>query len=309
MRVRACLLSLVVLALSIACTLGAEAAGTGLGPGMSGAGHLDVKLTTSNGPIAGSKIELSYLGDVGYYVTGVDSLVAWNSGGNVYPGKLNVEFDFGGATLIGTDNPGFQSLAGQFAASELIFYRAHGALDLWTPGDAWHATLGGEAMALYGGLPPELASPCRRNPDSAACAPYMDGTRFTKDGVQNTPTALVGVASTAGAFHSHLDFELLDTDGGPGPAVGAYAMTLSLWSRAAVGGVPKYVESDAFLVVLNHGLSNEHYRDAIRSLVVRPPVIDPLPAVPEPSTWLALTVGLGALVTRGVSRRDRRRCT
>jgi hypothetical protein len=63
--------------------------------------------------------------------------------------------------------------------------------------------------------------------------------------------------------------------------------------------------------VLNHGLSNDRYRDAIRSLVVRPTVIDPivvdpLPSVPEPATWAAFAAGLAALVaarTRGAGRR------
>ncbi|MCU0868232.1 MAG: PEP-CTERM sorting domain-containing protein [Burkholderiales bacterium] len=311
MPVRPRLFAPIVLALSVTWALGAQAAGTGLGPGMSGAGHLDVKLTTSNGPVAGSKITLGFNGDTSYYVTGVDALVTWQTGRNVYPGKMNVELDFGGSTLIGTDNPGFQAFAGQFSAAEQLFYRAHGALDLWTPDAGWEAPIGGETIALYGGLPPELATTCRRNPDGAACAPYMDGTRFTRDGVLNTPTAMVGVASAAGAFHSHLDFELLDTDGRFDPANGAYAMTLSLWSRALVGGAPKYVESDPFLVVLNHGLSNDRYRDAIRSLVVRPAVVDPivvdpLPSVPEPATWAAFAAGLAALVSARMRRAGRR---
>lgn len=292
--------SFVVFAVLSTFTLAAQSAG--LGPGAAGPGHLDVKLTTSGGPVAGSKIQLGFNGDTGYYVTGVDALVAWKTGMNVYPGKLNVELDFGGGTLIGTDNPGFQAFAGQFSASELIFYRAQGALDLWTPGAGWEASIGGEALALYGGLPPELSGECRRSPDSATCAPYMDGTRFTEDGVVNTPTALVGVASAAGAFHSHMDFELLDLAGPFDPAVGAYAVQLSLWSRATVGGMPKYIESDPFMVVLNHGLSNDQYRDAIRSLVIRPVAVDPVVTIPEPSTWAALVGGLFA-ITAVVRRR------
>ena len=179
------------------------------------------------------------------------------------------EADFGdlGGGPYKTDDPGFDSTAGTFAAGTLINYRALGGLQFWT-GSAWQpAVLANEFVRLDGNLG-ELTS-------------------WHTSGVQGDASGLVGQAGAAGQVHEHLDFSVARMGGGV-PSVGAYLIQLQLTS-------PTYASSVPFYMAFNRGLSEASFETAVTALA----------AVPEGQTWALMGVGvlaMGAFMRRRNAR-------
>jgi hypothetical protein len=279
---------------TVLCTLLLGAAGAHAQ--ITGPGHLDVLLSSEPGP-GGTRIVLGYNGNLSFYVPGGTALTDRATGLNIYPGRFG-EFPGGQGTLVtGSDDPGFQAFAGTFGSRESFHYRALGSLQLWTPNEpTWGPPAGGEGVVLFGKLPPALSQCVLLNPPASLnCGFYKAGTRFRADGIVGPVDALlVGRTGTNGAFHDHLDWFLEDTRGSD-PATGAYLVQLQLFSDAKLGGKDKYLPSDPFFVMFNHGLSQTQYLAAIDSRVH---------PIPEPGVAALLAAGLvGVLWT--LRRRNR----
>lgn len=265
----------------------------------TGPGHLDVLLATPDvdpGPGVTRKITTAFNGDVAFYLDNLGAPpIDGATGHKIWPGRFG-EFPGVNEFVTGTDDPGFQAFAGAFGSREWVFYRAIGALERWDPVTGlWGRPVGGERIALYGGLPPELVMPCGTLSPPAACAQYLDGTQFHADGISGPVTAVVARSGTNGALHAHLDWFLIDGTQTPPP--GAYLVTLQVFSTATENGVPRYLDSDPFHVLFDYNLSGDQFWTAFEAR------INP---VPEPETAALFAAGallLAARVRRRVMKR------
>ncbi|MCB5185144.1 PEP-CTERM sorting domain-containing protein [Methylobacillus gramineus] len=252
--------------------------------------HYDVRLGTSNGPVAGSKITVDFYGD--YDLAGklpVDT----QTGYKIFPGYFD---DLEGGPRL-TDDPGFQSFANTFKYGEEVHFRALGSLSYWDPASAsWGSAGAGASVTLYGGIPVNIWLNYMLNPGNASYAAqynhYAGGTVYSGGGVSGPLTALIDGASQNGTFHSHLDWKLSDA-----AAAGAYMLTLQVWSpTTSVNGEPKYLDSDPFHVVFKSaGISQAQFDLAFEQRIAV--------AVPEADTWSMLLLGLGLLTVLGQRRR------
>jgi hypothetical protein len=168
------------------------------------------------------------------------------------------EADFGdlGGGPLKTDDPGYDNEAGTFTPGTIVNYAAVGPLMVWN-GSAWST----------GGIAPEYVR---------LDGNFGEETRFTLTGVTGDATGLVGQAGGDGTIHEHLDMSIARTGGGL-PTFGAYAITLKLTSAGLI-------DSDPYLIVLNHGLSDDAFEAGVHAL-----------AVPEPESWALMLGGLAAV--------------
>ena len=153
------------------------------------------------------------------------------------------EADFGdlGGGPFSTDDPGFDSASGTFAALDIVNYMAIG--NLWQcSGSSWMAAAGAESITLEGNLGEE--------------------TSWTGSGVTGNLSGLVGQAGVDGKIHEHLDWSISSTLGLP--ADGAYYVTLQLVSDA-------YTSSDPFIMVFNNGLAEADFENSVMALAVPEP--------------------------------------
>lgn len=252
--------------------------------------HYDVQIQTSAGPVAGSKILTDFYGDLD--LAGKLPIdVA--TGYKIFPGYFD---DLEGGPNF-TDDPGFQAFPGTFLRGEEVHFRALGTLEYWDSVQTrWDAAPSNAAIRLYGGVPNDVALAYLLNPSSSSAQADYDywagGTRFTATGVAGPTTAVIDDASTSGAFHAHLDWEL-----DAASPRGVYLLTLQLWSPTQSNGNMKYVDSDPFMVIFkSSGVQDALLVDALQARVT---------PVPEPSTTFTMLAGL-ALVGVAAHRRRAR---
>lgn len=242
-------------------SLGLALAGLG---GGAWAQHFDVELRTDKGPVAGSRIETDFYGDLG--LAGqlpIDGLTAYR----LFPAYFG---DFPGGKYA-TANPGFQAFSGWFAPGEQIHFRALGRLQYWSPATGkWGAAPTGVKITLFGGIPPEVVLGYSTNPTLWAdqYAYYAAGTRFDSQGIAGPLTALIDETKTGGTFHSHLDWKISASSGTP--PVGAYLVTLELWSPVLVSGQPKYLTSQPFHVIFESGINTQQMQQAFAARITPP---------------------------------------
>lgn len=167
--------------------------------------------------------------------------------------------------LYSTDDPGFDSEVGSLLASSQISYTALGTLSFWN-GTAWSSSAvpANVSLRINGNLGEE--------------------TFWTASGITGDASGLIGQAGTNGKIHEHLDMTAVGTGR---TAVGAYLIQLQLTGEG-------YGASTPFYVALNRGLSADGFETAVHALTS---------PVPEPSSWMLLLAGLGAL---GLVRHQRK---
>jgi hypothetical protein len=245
------------------------------GSGAVWAVHYDVELRTSNGPVAGSRINTGFFGDP---IAGGSLLIEWGTGFQMFPAYLG---DLEGGPFL-TDDPGFQAFRGVFLRGEEIHFRGLERLLYWDPVTAlWGPAPEGVQLALHGGIPTEVIIGYTLDPDTwrAQYEYYAAGTRFHRDGINGPLAAVIDDADRNGAFHAHLDWRISHTAGAAIP-VGAYLVTLELWSTAQSNSRPKYQPSVPIRVVFERGITAQQLEAAMRARTQAPP---PEPAPPPPA--------------------------
>ncbi len=167
-------------------------------------------------------------------------------------------------TLLGgprwrTTDPGFDSMAGTFQPTDMVYFSAWGSLAFWD-GDSWESSAPkGEVIVVR---------------DS------MDETvTISTSGTVATPafTGFIADGGPTGSIHQHLTFFLQTAAPLSQPTIGAYRIGLQIDS-------PQYESSDPFYLVLNRGLASEAFEESVHAL-----------AVPEPSTYAMMGLGLGLI--------------
>jgi hypothetical protein len=229
--------------------------------------HFDVELRTVPGPVAGARISTDFFGDLGLAgALPVDG----ETGHRIYPAYFG---DVEGGPFL-TDDPGFQAFAGTFLRNEIISFRALGTLRYWNPQTLrWSAAPQGVEVILYGNIPIEVEIGFDSDPATwrEQYEFHRGGTRFGADGIGGPLTAIIDAARRRGEFHAHLDWKIV-APGGAVPPVGAYMVSLQLWSPTLAGGVPKYLPSEPIQIVFERGISEAQLAQAIRSRIdARPP--------------------------------------
>lgn len=205
-------------------------------------------------------IELSVVN--GKIVTSGGHHTEYGTGYGIFEGDLD--------TLLGgprwrTTDPGFDSEAGTFAPSDMLYFAPVGSLGFWD-GDSWESP--GSAVLIV-----------RDSIDGTAT---YSGTGFTtSDGFDG----FISDGGATGSIHQHITFTLQASPLTPGPAVGAYRIALQLTS-------PSYTSSDPFWIVFNRGLGEEAFEESAHVM-----------SVPEPETYALMALGLGFVAF--VARRRR----
>jgi len=266
--------------------------------GAARAQHLDVKVSTSNGPVVGSKIEIGVFGDLTLFLGATGTLpIHHETGYRIFPTWFS-ERTRQGVSTTSTDNPGFHAFPSSFASLEEIQFRALDVLLTWTSGtQSWSAGPAGTWIRLSGGIPDQIALDRFFNPTPAVIAAYdfyAGGTRFSGDMISGPVVAPIGIVGRTGGFHDHWDW-FLEGDGRQTPA--AHLVQVQIISSAQAGGANKYVDSDPFYVLFSNRLTTSEFNGALLSLTTAP--------VPEPATWGMLLAGL--IVLAGSTRLTRRR--
>ncbi len=197
-------------------------------------------------------IELSIVGGKIMAVGGHES--EYGTGYGIFEGSLD--------TLLSgprwrTTDPGFDSDAGTFQATDALSFAPIGALSFWD-GAAWGAP-GAAVLAVRDSLDEVVTY------SGTGTSATSGFTGFIADG---GPT---------GSIHQHVTFTLQTAPLGAQPAVGAYRIAMQLTS-------PSYTSSDPFWVVFNRGLGEEAFEESIHAM-----------AVPEPETYALMGLGLGLI--------------
>ena len=248
--------------------------------------HFDVEIRTDNGPVAGSRLQTDFYGDLGL---GGALPIDGQTGYKIYPGYFG---DLEGGPYL-TDDPGFQAFAGTLSPGDEVHFRALGTLAHWDPASKrWGPAPSGVSVALFGGIPVEVVVGYTDNPKAweAQYAFYAAGTRFTARGIEGPLTALIDDASRSGAFHAHLDWKI--TASNRAPPAGAYMVTIQLWSPTPSGAQPKYLPSAPIHIVFERGISAGQMREAMAARISPPPEPAPGPSSAEvpPPPWQAPSV-------------------
>ncbi|MFK8017460.1 MAG: hypothetical protein AB8G17_18700 [Gammaproteobacteria bacterium] len=194
--------------------------------------------------------------------------------------------DFGGGPHK-TDDPGWVINPGDFAANDVLWFRALDALSFYDrdSGRWLSEPPAGERVRFFGAVPPEVFI----NGDPEELAFYRQGTIWSGDGLAGPLESAIEQAAADGSIHSHLDFCVEDSTGdcsAPGigqtgsPSVGAYLIELQLFSDATNGdSAPSYLDADPVKVILNNGLVADECASALEALSLRDPA-SPAPRTP-----------------------------
>lgn len=280
----------------------------------SRAQHFDVEIRLSNGPVAGSQLQVRFFGDTEVLIGGQPA-VDRATGYGIWPANFG---DFAGGPYS-TDDPGFQSFAGTLLAGERIFYRPLGTALHWsTTTRTWDAAPTGTQIRIEGTVPSEIAIAWLVFNDPSAQAQYeyySTPTLITGAGITGPATKMVDEAASNGSFHTHLNWFIE----GNRPT-GAYLVQLQLFDQSG-----KYGDSSPFYVLFNNGLGTADYDSAFLARIqgptqsklvsilqqirtTHPGYLDAIAAsatlspVPEPKTLTLLLIALLVLAAKTRTR-------
>jgi len=190
-----------------------------------------------------------------------------------------------------TSNPGFASerdpetMVGGIGPGDLIGYNVLDRLYYWSGTD--FASPGSAFITIENALEPDTTV----SGSSGVQLASLTSSPFTN---------VIGAAAGNGDFHSHVNFEL----GPSSAAFGAYGLVLSLSTDE-----PGIADSDRFGILFNYGLTEAQYESGVTAFNN----LLNSSAVPEPSTYLLVTLGAVGLLfagwrsrraSRGTSRFD-----
>lgn len=221
--------------------------------------HFDVEIRLSNGPVAGSQLQVRFFGDTEVLIGGQPAF-DHATGYGIWPANFG---DFAGGPYS-TDDPGFQSFAGTLLAGERIFYRPLGTALYWsTSTRTWGTAPSGTQIRIEGTVPSEIAIAWLVFNDPSAQAQYeyySTPTLITGAGITGPATKMVDEAASNGSFHTHLNWFIE----GNRPA-GAYLVQLQLFDQSG-----KYGDSSPFYVLFNNGLGATDYESAFLARIQGP---------------------------------------
>ena len=146
--------------------------------------------------------------------------------------------------VLEVSNPGYASARpGVFAPGDLLSFQMLGPL-LYSIGTDWRVAVPEEYFRVF--------------------HPAIDGLSVTIASDTETQDGFpIGEADERGVIHEHVRFQLGRLDG-DSPRAGAYALR-------QVVTMPDYDDSEAFLLIFNHGLATPEFIDAVvlgRQLVI-----------------------------------------
>lgn len=221
--------------------------------------HFDVEIRLSNGPVAGSQLQVRFFGDNALLINGQPA-VDHATGYGIWPANFA---DLPGGPYS-TDDPGFQAFPGTLLAGERIFYRPLGAALYWSAASrAWTTAPAGTQIRIEGTVPAEIAIAWLVFNDPSAQAQYeyySTPTLIAGDGITGPATKMVDEAASNGSFHTHLNWFIE----GNRPT-GAYLVQMQLFEPNG-----RYGASSPFYVLFNHGLGTSDYESAFLSRIEGP---------------------------------------
>lgn len=222
--------------------------------GPAWAAHSDLNLS-----VVGGKIQ----------VNGDELLVDGATGYQLFEGDFG---DLEGGPFK-TDDPGFLAVSGNFSGGTILGYRAQGTLQYWN-GTTWGAVAGQERVHIADA--------------------FDEHSIFGASGASGKIIGLIDQVGNDGVLHAHLDFTVENAGGIGNPALGAYAIQISLLALDQDFNISSaYGESTPFYLILNRGLSSVDFESAIDARVT--PV--PIPGA-GPLMGAALALGFGLVKRR-----------
>lgn len=184
-----------------------------------------------------------------------------------------------------TDDPGWMMESDERWNNGVLWYRALGNLEYWSPEtQAWGTPLpNGEKITLFGGIPADVLI----DNDPEEIELYRNGTQWGAEGIQG-PAEMV-VEDIEGGIHIHKDFCITDAEGtcfsftGSGrrrhdrasetgnPAAGAYRIKMQLFSDAKnEQGQAIHQDSQPYFIVFRQNISENQFIMALNSLTEAP---------------------------------------
>ena len=196
---------------------------------------------------AHSDMHVSVLGGV-IDVAGDELLIDGLTGYRMFEGDFG---DLEGGPFK-TDDPGFLADPGNFAPGVILGYRAQGTLQYWD-GSSWGSVAGQERVQMADA--------------------FEEVSIFAASGTSGKLIGLIDQVGGDGVLHAHLDYSIENSGGVGDPAMGAYAIQLSLLALDQdFNPLASYGESQPFFLIFNRGLSAQAFENALDARITAVPV-------------------------------------
>ena len=171
---------------------------------------------------------------------------------------------------MGTDDPGFQTVANTFTPNGILNFRAIESLLFWN-GDAWVNSVADQERILV-------------------IDALNETTIIDTSGVSNAVGAIDQIDSS-GAIHQHIEFFIDNNASANPPAAGAYMINLELFATETLGGDVMHTVSEPVRITFAYQISTEEYQQALSALT-SPTTTPEEVSVPIPNAALLVLAGL-----------------